>query len=750
MYIKTIHIDSFAGVSGLTLELSQGLNIIEGKNESGKSSIAMFIKFIFYGLSGKVSDGKLSEKAKYVNWDTGSAAGYIIMEKGGTTYRIARELYVSDDATRERVNITDEETGEKLCRGEIPGVALLGIPEKMFFNSVFVRQLGGADIDGSGMSEAIENILYSGDEAVSTRRAQEKLEKLRKSLLHKNGNGGKIYELRRDIARMESELENARIHNARIMECEELVADSLRLIASREKHADELEEILSCHDKYRRLSALEELEKQEAEVRRLKGILDSYPSKSDLEDASETMRNTSHLLKEAEMKLKTLRINLSSLDNTLPPIVSEKEQADDRLDIKTAKKALSKKKSTFGFSLALFILCVFCGAGAFFLLSIDKSIAYIAAGTASAMLIVAIILLCMSISSLKKYNLILDKWRAKTIGDVERMAIEKVEDALRLRDSDSEYGILLRREGETQTERDRLIEDQRTLAGRFTPEEPDTDMMTEKALSRAAATLRDIAASTREYDKAAGKLSAMGEMSPEERVRVRLEANSAMETEAGKTAKALTKAEYEKTVRDKGFFRSSADAQKRRHQGLERDLSALLAVACDPADISLKINAAKEELDESVSKYNAVALALETVTAAGANLRASLLPRIVGEAGVLMGAFTAGKYTGLGVDRNFNLSYSPGGYSREADFMSAGTRDAAYISVRNALMKVLFPEEVPMAVYDESFARIDEERLARLLDILSAAGEDGSQSIVFTCRSLEAHLSRTDAPVIKL
>ena len=727
MQIKTIHIDSFGGVRDLTLELKQGLNILEGKNESGKSSVAMFIKFIFYGLSGRGVDGKMSERSRYVNWESGSVAGYIILEKNGITYKISRELYVSDDATRERVNITDTETGEKLFKGECPGVALFGMPEQMFYNSVFVRQLSDASIDGNGMSEAIENILYSGDEEVSTRRALEKLEKSRKSLLHKNGNGGRIYELRREIARLEASLSEAVANNAEIMQNEYLVADSARLIASREKHAEELEEILECHDKLARLASLEELEKQEAEIRRLKAMLDSFPSRTELEGACDEMRNVSSKRREAELKLKTVRINLATLNKTLPPMVSEEEKAEDKLDINTAAKALGKRKSCFGISVALFVLSVICGAGVFFLLAVDKSLAIIAGGAAAVMLAVATVLLCISITSLKKYNAILDKWRARTIEEMVHMAEEKVEKALRLRGEGSEYETLMRNE-----------------------EEPDTDTMTEKALSRATATLREMAAVTREYDTAMGKLSAMGERTAEERVKIRLDAAAALETEAGKTAQKLTHAEYEKTVRDKGFFRSSTDAQKRRHQSLEKELSALIAVAVSPADISMKINEAKAELEELSAKYNAVALAIDTITKASESLRASLLPRIVGEAGVLMGAFTAGKYTGLGVDRNFDMSYNHGGYQREADFMSAGTRDAAYLSVRNALMKVLFPGNAPFAVYDESFSRIDEERLKRLLDVLSTAGDEGTQSLVFTCRSLEGHLTGENIPIIKL
>lgn len=750
MYIKTIHIDSFGGVRGKTIELSKELNIIEGSNESGKSSVAMFIKFIFYGLSGRGVDGAMSERRRYVNWETGSAAGYIILVKGDITYRIQRELYVSDDAARERVSILNEETGEKMFKGEVPGMALLRMPEQMFYNSVFVRQLSDASIDGSGMSEAIENILYSGDEEVSTRRAVERLEKTRKVLLHKNGNGGRIYDIRREKARLEAELKEAMVKNAEIMDIEGAVADSNELIASRERNAARLDEIVTSYDKLRKLDSLTELEKLESEQNKLKAMLEGYRTVEEIERDSDELRGIAAKRREAEMKLRSVRVNINTLDKTLPPPISEEEKERDRMDVAIARAALAKKKSCFGFSLALFILTVFCGAGAVFLLGVDKSLAMLAGGAAAVMLFVAIVLLCISISSLKRHNSILDKWNAVSADEVEFMGQEKIRVSEMLRSEDSEYGKLHRDEVLFNNEREAFIRRQREAAAKFADDVPDTDTMTENALAAAAAMVREINIFTREYDTVSGKLSVMGTKTAEERQAIRDAASAALESEAGRTAAEMNRAEYEKTVRDRGFFLSTAEAQRRRHAELEKKLGALSVNAVSPSEIAEKIAELDKEYEESTAKYNAIALALETITKAGENLRASLLPRIVGEAGALLGAFTEGKYTGLGVDRNFNMSYAPGGYTREADYMSAGTRDAAYLSLRSALMKVLFPGDAPMAVYDESFARIDEERLGRLLSILSAAGEEGIQSLVFTCRTIEGEKRGSDTPVIKL
>ncbi len=750
MYIKTIHIDSFGGVRGRTIKLESGLNIIEGGNESGKSSVAMFIKFIFYGLSGRGVDGALSERRRYVNWETGSAAGYIILEKGGIAYRVSRELYVSDDAARERVSIVNEETGEKMFKGEVPGMALLRMPEQMFYNSVFVRQLSDASIDGTGMSEAIENILYSGDEEVSTRRALERLEKTRKTLLHKNGNGGRIYELRREKSRLEEEIREARAKNAEIMDIEGSVADSAALIVSRERHAARLDEVIGAYESLRRLDSLTELEKLETERERLGVVLESYPKREEIEEACDEMRAIARERSEMELKLKSVRMNIAALDKTLPPLITEEEKERDRIDVISAERALSKKKSCFGFSLALFILTVICGAGSAFLFTVDSYIAMAAGCAAAIMLIIAVILLCVSISSLKRYNSIMDKWGARNVEDIEQMARHKIEINEKLRSDDSEYGRLHRDEVAVNAQRDGLISRQRAAALRFAEEEPDTDTMTENALANASSILKEISVYMREYDIVSGKLSVMGNMNGEDRQSVRSTAEAALAKESGKTAAKMNRAEYEKTVRDRGFFLSTAEAQRRRHTELEKKLGALSAVAVSPSDIAERINAIDTELADLTDKYNGITTAVEMITRAGENLRASLLPRIVGEAGVLLGAFTGGKYTGIGVDRNFALSYAPGGYTRESDYMSAGTRDAAYLSLRSALMKVLFPDDAPMAVYDESFARIDEARLSRLLNILSAAGEEGMQSLVFTCRSIEGHISGEGVPVIKL
>ena len=53
MKLTLLHIISFGGLNNYDIRLDDGVNVLYGPNESGKSSAAMFVKFVFYGLSSK-------------------------------------------------------------------------------------------------------------------------------------------------------------------------------------------------------------------------------------------------------------------------------------------------------------------------------------------------------------------------------------------------------------------------------------------------------------------------------------------------------------------------------------------------------------------------------------------------------------------------------------------------------------------------------------------------------------------------
>ena len=48
--INSVNITEFGALENFQLEFSGGLNIIKGKNESGKSTVLLFVMYMLYGL----------------------------------------------------------------------------------------------------------------------------------------------------------------------------------------------------------------------------------------------------------------------------------------------------------------------------------------------------------------------------------------------------------------------------------------------------------------------------------------------------------------------------------------------------------------------------------------------------------------------------------------------------------------------------------------------------------------------------
>ncbi len=746
MYIKSMHITSFGPLKEKDITLTPGLNIFEGPNESGKSSIAMFIKFMLYGLSGRGTDGELAERTKYVNWDTGCAAGTMILSGKQREYRIERELYVpvgqlDRDTLRERVVVMDNLTGERLFRGVVPGEALFGMTEQMFCNSVFVRQLGDTSIDGTGMTEAIENILLSGDEGLNSRKAMRILDNERKALLYKNGGGGKIYELQQELRRLESMRDTATEQNGEIIALESAAADSEARIAQRKQMGMQFAKQADAYDKIQRKARLDAAIACRDQVQQLEEQLSAFDSYGDIREKIQTMERLSDGLSVWETKLRTMRRSQAEIDDSLPPEMTAEEEAETRSQTEQAVSAMRSRKSAFTASLILFILAAASGCAGFFLHNVDAYLAMGACIFAGIAAICGIAAFAHSLSKLKKYHTILSGWGVSDIETLEEVINEKIHLSRQRSDPASEYCVWEQEIAKAEAGKTEDTQSLRTCAALFTEEVPDTDIMTENAVAAAKDLLTKQSQLTETYHTAAGRLSTFADvLDPAMQEEITSQAAAVLATEAGQQAAGFSREEAEKARRNAGLYRSNVEADQKQQLEREKKLSALRAVSVSPADLAEKISKINEELTALQKRYKGITAAMEALETAGNNLRAGLLPRIVSESGLLLGMFSGGKYPTVGVTKDFSMNVIAQDKTRELEYLSAGTRDAAYVSLRYALLNVLFPDDPPPAVFDESFSRMDADRLSKILTMLSAAGEKGNQSLLFSCRALEGEI----------
>lgn len=114
MIIKKIKINGFGKFENKTYELSDGINLIYGENEAGKSTLHKFIEGVFFGFFKPYTKNKLytDDYKKYLPWKTSAYSGAITYEKDNRLYTAARNFHKD----HESVSLHDELTGEDLSR----------------------------------------------------------------------------------------------------------------------------------------------------------------------------------------------------------------------------------------------------------------------------------------------------------------------------------------------------------------------------------------------------------------------------------------------------------------------------------------------------------------------------------------------------------------------------------------------------------------------------------------------------------
>ena len=91
MQIKKIHISNFGKLHEMQMDFSEGLNVINGENGWGKSTLAAFLKAMLYGMDVTTKRSLLeNERRRYKPWQGGAYGGGMEFEANGKSYRMER------------------------------------------------------------------------------------------------------------------------------------------------------------------------------------------------------------------------------------------------------------------------------------------------------------------------------------------------------------------------------------------------------------------------------------------------------------------------------------------------------------------------------------------------------------------------------------------------------------------------------------------------------------------------------------
>ena len=182
MKINKIKINSYGKLKNKEINLEKNLNIIYGKNESGKSTLLKFILNILYGASKNKKGKDISDFEKYKPWNSEEYSGKIIYElDDNSKYEIYREF----NKKNPKIFNTNGEDITKYFnidknKGSEFFIEQTQISEDMFLATSIAMQQEVKLEKGieNILIQKISNLVETGEDNISYKKAVEKLNKI--------------------------------------------------------------------------------------------------------------------------------------------------------------------------------------------------------------------------------------------------------------------------------------------------------------------------------------------------------------------------------------------------------------------------------------------------------------------------------------------------------------------------------------------------------------------------------------------
>ena len=187
--------------------------------------------------------------------------------------------------------------------------------------------------------------------------------------------------------------------------------------------------------------------------------------------------------------------------------------------------------------------------------------------------------------------------------------------------------------------------------------------------------------------------------------------------------------------RELSAAREAAERLSAQIAGLNGRLSAM----GDPLVLASDLSCMSEDYELIQAEYDAIALAVDTLRAADAELQSRFSPELGRVAAEYMAQMTGGRYTDVLINRDFSAlaRTSNDAVARESEYLSAGTLDLLYLAVRLAVCELALPDGEPCPlIIDDALVNLDETRQAQAMELLAQIAKK-RQVILFTCREVK-------------
>ena len=208
MKLIRLHIENFGKLQDFSLEFEDGLQVLHHENGWGKSTLAVFIKAMLFGLPSTTKRSlDENERKKYTPWQGGAYGGSIDFSCKKGCFRAERFFGAKESG--DTFSLLDLSTNRpSTAYTAALGAELFGIDAAGFERSTYLSQnIYDIKNGNTEITAKLSNLLDDVDDIGSFEEAWAILDKRRKHYMT-TGNRGEIAILEQQIPEKQRELED--------------------------------------------------------------------------------------------------------------------------------------------------------------------------------------------------------------------------------------------------------------------------------------------------------------------------------------------------------------------------------------------------------------------------------------------------------------------------------------------------------------------------------------------------------------
>ena len=241
MKLINCDIENFGCFSNFHLDFSEGCNVIHEENGWGKSTLATFLRVMFYGFeNGAKRDEFENERKRFMPWQGGVYGGKLTFETDGHRYTVIRTFGNKDAEDTFVVRDCDTNLETDVFSDKI-GVELFNIDSNSFMRSVFISQNDCETKLTDGINAKLGNIADNTDDINNFEKVDKELRDILNRMSPKRVTGS-IAKLKNEITELEMELTMLPKKEAGIRENRQLLEETQNNRTNLENEIKEISE----------------------------------------------------------------------------------------------------------------------------------------------------------------------------------------------------------------------------------------------------------------------------------------------------------------------------------------------------------------------------------------------------------------------------------------------------------------------------------------------------------------------------